>query len=68
MRLTDYLSTHGISIGEFATEVGVNQTTIYRFINGSRRPSWDAMAAIYKATKGAVSAEDWLHDAFPDLR
>jgi len=38
MTLEEYLNSVGISVSNFAKKVGVIPTTIYRYIDGSRKP------------------------------
>ncbi|HDZ73750.1 MAG TPA: XRE family transcriptional regulator [Aurantimonas coralicida] len=62
MKLKDYLAGRKVSIAEFAKRIGVSHEAVRRYINRERRPDWDVLERIVKATKGAVSADDFLDD------
>ena len=44
----------------FGSLVGLSQSQISRIKRGKSRPSWEALAAIEKATKGKVTAADFM--------
>ena len=58
MTLNDWLSAHQVRPMQFAQTVGVTHVTVYRLLNGKRRPSWDLAKRIESATGGAVRPED----------
>ena len=60
MRLIDHIITSGCGIGGFADKIGVSHETVRRYCNGSRVPAQDAMRAIFIATSGAVSPNDFF--------
>jgi transcriptional regulator with XRE-family HTH domain len=60
MRLADYLSREGISDTEFAAMIGVSRMSVGRYRSGERRPEWDVLARIVEATRGEVTANDFL--------
>jgi transcriptional regulator with XRE-family HTH domain len=60
MKLTDYLKKHKISVADFAKSVGVDQDSVYRYCNGTRRPSWRVLPKIMSVTGGKVKAESFL--------
>lgn len=60
MQLSDWLAVSEIKADVFAKEIGVSEVAIYRYIAGTRRPQWDVMARIMKATRGEVTANDFL--------
>lgn len=59
MTLSDYLEKKRITDAAFAATVGMSQSQVNRLKNGRSRPSWEAIAAIEKATKGKVTANDF---------
>lgn len=60
MRLSDYLSMTKKTLPEFAKEVGVSRQAMHRYIDGERTPRPEKMQRIKEATKGAVTADDFL--------
>lgn len=60
MDLKTYLELKNIEIQEFADIIGVNSSTISRYIHWHRKPALDIAARIVKATKGKVSLEDLM--------
>lgn len=61
MKLETYIARQGLTQAEFAELADVPQPTISRLLTGySLRPSWKTLAKIHAATKGAVSAGDFL--------
>ncbi len=61
MTLIDWLDEEGMSQKEFAEVVGVNKSTINRMINGTESPSSDEIRAIFLATNGRVTVDDWAN-------
>lgn len=59
MKLSKYLTDNDITDAAFAARVGLSQSHVSRLKRGVSMPSWDAVAAIEKATKGAVKADDF---------
>ena len=59
MKLTEYLEREDISPQDFAATIGVDYTTVWRYLNGKAWPSRLKRRAIKKATDGAVQANDW---------
>ena len=60
MILRDYLAVNKISSKMFSKKIGVSEVSISRYLNGSRIPSMKILRAIYKETKGFVSANDFI--------
>lgn len=60
MKLADYLSDKKIRPSAFAATLGVPPSTVMRWANGTRLPRLEAVAAIHRATDGAVTAEDFI--------
>lgn len=59
MHLADYLRDHEITLAAFAERIGRSPATVSRLANGKQLPDWDTVRAIRRATKGAVTANDW---------
>lgn len=60
MKLRDYLSSRKIRLEDFAVAIGASHAAVVsRYANGRRMPDRDAMAAIVKATAGAVQPNDF---------
>jgi transcriptional regulator with XRE-family HTH domain len=57
--LARYLKKHKMSDAEFARRLGVQDSTVYRWRTGKRRPDIDSANAIERATNGAVPASSW---------
>lgn len=62
MKLATYLSSNGISQGDFAKNIGVTQVAVSRYANETRVPGLKLIFAIDKATKGKVTVKDWPQD------
>lgn len=60
MKLADYLAHTGTTAEQFAHEIQVSDVAVYRYMTGSRRPQWDVLARIAKATGGKVTANDFM--------
>lgn len=60
MQLKDYLELEGQTSSEFAAKVEVTKYAVRKWLRGERTPRPSTMIKIRKATKGAVTAEDWL--------
>lgn len=60
MTLDDFLNskTPKMSHAAFAREIGVEQATVTRYVNGERFPSPTIILEIVRATKGKVTAAD----------
>lgn len=58
MELKDYLLKNDISVLEFAEEVGISFSAIYRFMKGKGRPTRENAYKIEKETRGAVTAKE----------
>lgn len=63
MKLKDYLIEAGLTNTDFAARLGVSKTAVGRWIMGSRIPNRALMAAIARATNGAVTPADFYADA-----
>lgn len=61
MKLEDWLRQNRCSVPAFAQEIGVKSVkTVYRYINGERRPEGDIMMRIKQATNNQVTADSFL--------
>ena len=60
MKLKDYLAKVNMRPTAFAREIGVAPTTVTRWIRGHRHPEMRAVQKIIKATRGRVTANDFL--------
>lgn len=60
MRLSAFLDLPGQSATDIARQCGVAVSTITRVAKGEKNPSLVLMQAIRDATRGAVSADDFL--------
>lgn len=60
MKLADYLAQTGTTAEAFAHEIQVSDVAVYRYMIGSRRPQWDVLARIAKATGGKVTPNDFM--------
>ena len=60
MALRQYLKQQGISYKVFAYKMGVEPTTVYRWLSGHRTPSLHTAIAIEDATNGQVTCRDWI--------
>ncbi len=58
--LKRYLERNRLSVEEFAKMVGVHNTTLYRYLNGTAAPTATTLKAIVDATDGAVTADELL--------
>ena len=63
MKLSNYMELAGLLDHDFAEIVGGDRSVVSRWRRGLAKPRWDAIAVIAEATKGAVTAEDWMPPA-----
>lgn len=66
MKLSDYLALHKITSSAFADLIGVTQSSVSRFCNGTRRPDLTTIEKIHKVTGGQVTAEDFFETPVSD--
>jgi transcriptional regulator with XRE-family HTH domain len=59
MKFSDWLKSSGLTQKEFAERIGVTQSAISHLRNNRKRPSFELMVKIEKATKGKVKLNDW---------
>jgi hypothetical protein len=60
MRLALYLRTNGIPVENFADDIGVHRTSVYRFMKGLAFPRPSTIERIIRVTGGKVTANDFL--------
>ena len=60
MKLETYLNDRKITPVDFAKRIGVDSSTVTRWISGVRRPEWPKMELIIRETNGAVMPNDFL--------
>lgn len=66
MKLAAYLKCVETSPVQFAEQIGVDRTTVYRWLRGARVPNRDTLERIRMETKGRVTANDFLCDVDAD--
>jgi DNA-binding transcriptional regulator YdaS (Cro superfamily) len=60
MDLASYLQREQISPPTFAAKLGVAPSTVWHWLNGTKFPGRDNLAAIRSATGGDVTPNDFL--------
>lgn len=60
MQLRDYIQDKGITYADFAEQIGVTKTSVYRYVAGLTRPANDVLPKIKEATKGLVTPNDFF--------
>ena len=66
MKLGSYLEQIQSKPSDFAALIGVHRSTVIRWVESEKmnvpqhRPSWGHLANIFAATKGAVTANDFV--------
>jgi transcriptional regulator with XRE-family HTH domain len=60
MTLNEYMAEHGLSEKALANLLKVSRVSVNRWRNGERFPSRGSLEGLYRATKGAVTAEDFF--------
>jgi transcriptional regulator with XRE-family HTH domain len=63
MTLTEYLDQNNMTESEFGALIDRSQSAVNKLKNSKRRPDWETLDRIYKATKGEVTPNDFLPDA-----
>jgi transcriptional regulator with XRE-family HTH domain len=60
MKLADYLAIRGVTPSRFASEAGLQPSTVIRILNGERpTPSIETLAKIMRASQGQVTPNDF---------
>ena len=60
MQLNEYLATRKVKPAQFAQAIGVEASTVSRWLNGHRRPSLALIDRINRETGGQVTVSDFL--------
>ena len=60
MHLGEYLDHHDIPVKQFASEIGVHRTSIYRYIKGLAFPRLYVLRLIKEATDDWVTSNDMV--------
>lgn len=60
MKLQDYLKSEGLTVRQFADQIGETESAVRKWVYGQRQPSLPAAVAVERATKGAVTSSDLL--------
>lgn len=60
MTLKEYLEDASLSISQFAEQIGVDDSTVRRYLLGTRRPSNKLIVEIARLTDSKVTANDFL--------
>lgn len=63
MQLARYLATNKLSKRRFGRIIGVTEESVRRYCSGERFPTPDILNKIRLATKGAVTANDFVLQA-----
>ena len=66
MRLNQYLVSNKISQKKFASDLGVCQATVHKYLYEKNCPSGKRMMQIHNLTQGEVTLADWI-DHFDSL-
>lgn len=66
MRIEEYLQKMGMTPFQFAEKLGVNRSTVSRWLTGARAPSTEIALEIQRVTGGLVSVEDTLAKRMKD--
>lgn len=65
MNLSTYLTETGTTIPDFAKQIGRSISTVYRLRSGQTVPDRETANAIFAATNGAVTPNDFFDLAPP---
>lgn len=60
MQLGRYLQNEGLSMRQFADEIGVSVQAISRYVNEGRMPEKKILVKILKITNGRVRPDDFI--------
>ena len=60
MKLNEYLRKEGKTHGDFANEIGVSVSYVTYLSLGRRKPSFDVLVKIHRATSGVVTFIDFF--------
>jgi transcriptional regulator with XRE-family HTH domain len=65
MKLADWLIAQNLSHQEFGDRIGKSQAAVSRYASGKRMPDEETLIAIFRATDGEVSPNDFV--ALPEI-
>ena len=60
MTLSEFLAAKDMTIVALAASLGRPVSTVHGWVRGTRRPGWDDVPQIERATGGAVTAADFV--------
>lgn len=63
MQLSQYLEENGLSYKQLSEQLGVTETSIYRYAKGLRKPRAEHIKRIFDVTEGKVTADDFYETA-----
>lgn len=63
MKIKDYIAHKGISLTDFAQQVGCGVPTLHDLVTGRRLPSVRLALKIQKASAGKIGLKDFDHEA-----
>ncbi|MDX9911457.1 MAG: hypothetical protein RBS39_06480 [Phycisphaerales bacterium] len=66
MKLADWLYESSVTPGQLRRMLGVDRTTVHRYLIGSRIPQPHRLQRIFELTKGRVRLEDFLDPSPPE--
>lgn len=66
MKLETYLEAHSLKAAAFAREIGVEPSTVTRWLRHERTPSLDQAVKVEEVTGGEVTCADLLPPAATD--
>jgi transcriptional regulator with XRE-family HTH domain len=59
-KLKRWLQLNSLTQEDFATQVGVHQPAVHKWLFGESIPRWPRLRKIHAATSGFVGPSDWL--------
>jgi Helix-turn-helix len=66
MKLGAWIDRKRLTLREFGERIGVDESSVSRYINGGRMPRPEHLAAIMRETNGAVTANDFMAERLPE--
>jgi transcriptional regulator with XRE-family HTH domain len=63
MTLAEYFKKHGVTVQQFADQIGISYEGVRLLLQHRRMPRQETMAKIADATKGKVSIADFYNGA-----
>jgi DNA-binding transcriptional regulator YdaS (Cro superfamily) len=68
MKLAHYLRTHRLTQEQFAARIGQRRASVSHWVTGRAIPRASSMGAIYRATEGAVTPDDFWREQRPQRK